>query len=356
MYFGLFQRKQKKERRKCEERLEERRVGLELKYQVPRCLGFVQRYDVSSIPKIVNRFKRKKKLKKRWGWKLPVKIKRLRDANMLRAVLKKTSWKSMSCWIFLGFFEFCVDIHGTWAHQHEWCWPPSRAKKRIPPRRRRSVPIQIDSLKILLLLGYQTLEQKQHTSHIPRALPEDNENERNLLPFLSLPHFSSSREQASPAPLTYISHNIREDLDGIDILRALKRLKRSDAGAVPKTPGADHRAIRPASKLPMQPMAAVLAGGLEGAEGAAPVPPLASSKRWISSSATASLVINNFFNLCDAPRTEALPGIVDQDTRGIRGSCTATELSNFKHRRTEAVGQPKSSKDKPTKITVVHSK
>lgn len=58
MYFGLFQRK-KKERRKCEERLEERRVGLELKYQVPRCLIFVQRYDVSSIPKIVNRFKRK---------------------------------------------------------------------------------------------------------------------------------------------------------------------------------------------------------------------------------------------------------------------------------------------------------
>lgn len=230
---------------------------------------------------------------------------------------------------------------------------PAGQKKRIPPR--RSVPIQIDS-RSPATSGISNIGTK--TTHIPHpsctSWRQQKSNKSASLSFY--PPFFQQPEQASPAPLTYISHNIREDLDGIDILRALKRLKRSDAGAVPKTPGADHRAIRPASKLPMQPMAAVLAGGLEGAEGAAPVPPLASSKRWISSSATASLVINNFFNLCDAPRTEALPGIVDQDTRGIRGSCTATELSNFKHRRTEAVGQPKSSKDKPTKITVVHSK
>ena len=152
---------------------------------------------------------------------------------------------------------------------------PAQKKKKDFPR--HSVPIQIDS-RSPATIGRSNIGNK-NTTHIPGALPEDNENERNLLPFLFLPHFSSSREQASPAPLTYISHNIREDLDGIDILRALKRLKRSDAGAVPKTPGADHRAIRPASKLPMQPMAAVLAGGFEGAEGAAPVPPLASSKR-----------------------------------------------------------------------------
>ena len=199
--------------------------------------------------------------------------------------------------------------------------------------------------------GISDMEKKTHTSLVHFPWRQRKSKKSASLSFFA-PLFSSQSKQVLLS--TYISHNIREDLDGIDILRALKRLKRS-AGAVPKTPGADHRAIRPASKLPMQPMA-VPAAGATGAEGAAPVPTLVSSKRWISSSATASLVINNFFNLCDAPRTEALPGIVDQDTRGIRGSCRATELSNFKHRRTAAVGQPRSSKDKPTKITVVHSK